>query len=100
MKISRAFMLAAVTVLSMPEAGAAQTPGEVFRKVTPSVVVIRAKGSEVTTGGQVRFTETGSGVLISADGKVMTLNCVGPNMFERNTIHCMSGVNVTLGSRL
>ena len=65
MRVARAFILAAVTILSIPAAGTAQTPGEVFRKVTPSVVVIRAKGSEVTTGGQVRFTETGSGVLIS-----------------------------------
>jgi S1-C subfamily serine protease len=53
-------------------AAAAQTPGEVFRKVTPSVVVIKARGSEVTAAGQVRFLETGSGVLISTDGKVMT----------------------------
>src|SRR5262245_17277569 len=52
-----------------PEADA-QTPGEVFRKVAPSVVVIRAKGHEVATSGQTRFSETGSGVLISPDGKV------------------------------
>ena len=50
----------------------AQSPGEVFRKVAPSVVVIRAKGREVAAGGQTRFNETGSGVLISSDGKVMT----------------------------
>ena len=47
----------------------AQAPGEVFRQVVPSVVVIRAKGNEVGSG---RFNETGSGVLISPDGKVMT----------------------------
>src|SRR5262249_39961786 len=58
--------------LSLPAAATAQTPGEVFRKVTPSVVVITARGSEVTAAGQTRFLETGSGVLISADGKVMT----------------------------
>jgi hypothetical protein len=45
----------------------------VFRKVIPSVVVIRAKGNEVTSGGQTRFLETGSGVLISTDGKLMGL---------------------------
>src|SRR5258705_5085506 len=50
----------------------AQTPGEVFRKVAPSVVVIRAKGRDIGAGGQSRFAETGSGVLISPDGKVMT----------------------------
>jgi len=35
--------------------------------------VIRAKGQDVEgPGGLTRFTETGSGVLVSADGKVMT----------------------------
>ena len=37
----------AVLAISLPGFAWAQTPGEVFRKVTPSVVVIRAKGSEV-----------------------------------------------------
>jgi serine protease Do len=63
----------------------AQTPGEVFRKVTPSVVVIRAKGSEVTAAGQVHFNETGSGVLISSDGKVMT---------AAHVVHSMNEVSV------
>jgi S1-C subfamily serine protease len=36
------------------------------------VVVVRAKGREVGNRGLVTFTEIGSGVLISADGKVMT----------------------------
>ena len=85
MRVARALILAAVTILFIPVAGTAQTPGEVFRKVTPSVVVIRAKGSEVTTGGQVRFTETGSGVLISADGKVMT---------AAHVVHSMSDISV------
>ena len=57
----------------------AQTPGDVFRKVAPSVVVIRAKGSEVGSG---RFNETGSGVLISPDGKVMTAAHVVHSMDE------------------
>jgi serine protease Do len=59
-------------LLAGPAAGEAQTVRDVFRKVTPSVVVIRAEGRDVTTGGQTSFTETGSGVLISKDGKVMT----------------------------
>jgi S1-C subfamily serine protease len=46
--------------------------GAIFEKVNPSVVVIRAKGRDVTGTGLVGFTEIGSGVLISADGKVMT----------------------------
>ena len=85
MRVGRAFILAAVAIFSIPAAGTAQTPGEVFRKVTPSVVVIRAKGSEVTTGGQVRFTETGSGVLISPDGKVMT---------AAHVVHSMNDISV------
>ena len=72
MKAAWAMVLAVTAAVSVPGAAEAQTPGEVFRKVTPSVVVIRAKGSEVTAGGQTRFNETGSGVLISTDGKIMT----------------------------
>lgn len=50
----------------------AQSVGEMFRKVAPSIVVIRAKGRDVTVQGQQRYAETGSGVLVSSDGKVMT----------------------------
>jgi S1-C subfamily serine protease len=60
----------------------AQAVGDVFRKVAPSVVVIRAKGGDVTTQGQTRFTETGSGVLVSADGRVMTAAHVVHTMDE------------------
>ena len=61
---------------------AAQTVGETFRQVAPSVVVVRAKGRDVTEAGQVRFSETGSGVLISADGKIMTAAHVVDTMDE------------------
>ena len=81
MRAVRVALLVALT-LCLPMTGEAQSPGEVFRKVTPSVVVIRARGSEVTAGGQVRFTETGSGVLISTDGKVMTAAHVVHSMNE------------------
>jgi S1-C subfamily serine protease len=64
----------------------AQNVGEVFRKVAPSVVVIRAKGREVSgASGQVRFNETGSGVLISPDGKVMT---------AAHVVHAMDEISV------
>src|SRR5262245_23281948 len=57
----------------LPARVEAQDIDEMFRKVSPSVVVIKAKGREVTsTRGLVTFSEIGSGVLISPDGKVMT----------------------------
>jgi S1-C subfamily serine protease len=77
MQHQRAALALAVTVLAgaqvcAPTTAAARTVREVFQKVKPAVVVIRAHGREVTAGGHTRFTETGSGVLISEDGKVMT----------------------------
>ena len=71
-----AALLGAVTVahgfVAGPGSVGAQTVREVFQKVAPSVVVVRARGRDVTAGGQTRFTETGSGVLVSRDGQVMT----------------------------
>jgi len=50
------------------------------------VVVIRAKGRDVEgAGGLTRFNETGSGVLISADGKVMT---------AAHVVHAMDQITV------
>jgi serine protease Do len=70
----RALALAgtAVIVLALPWAVTAQTVGDTFRKVSPAVVVIRAKGRDVSGSGEMRFSEIGSGVLISQDGDVMT----------------------------
>jgi S1-C subfamily serine protease len=78
-------MLVALGGVLHPFGVEAQTPGDVFRKVTPSVVVIRAKGTEVTAGGQTRFLETGSGVLISSDGKIMT---------AAHVVHSMADIDV------
>src|SRR5438093_187869 len=64
-------------------AAQAQDVGELFRNINPSVVVVRAKGREVTAArGVGQFSETGSGVLISADGKVMTAAHVVHSMDE------------------
>jgi serine protease Do len=65
----------------------AQSVGDVFRAVAPSVVVVRAKGRDVTASGTSRFSETGSGVLISADGKVMT---------AAHVVHTMDEITVDL----
>jgi S1-C subfamily serine protease len=72
----------------------AQTVRQVFEKVTPSVVVVRARGREVTASGQTRFTETGSGVLVSADGKVMTASHV-VNLLDEISVEFVGGETVT-----
>ena len=86
---TRSLLAALVTgaaLLWLPAPTAAETVGEVFRMVNPSVVVIRAKGRDVEgSGGLTRFNETGAGVLISADGKVMT---------AAHVVHSMDEINV------
>ena len=72
-------------VLALPWTVAAQTVGDTFRKVSPAVVVIRATGRDVSGSGQVRFSEIGSGVLISQDGNVMT---------AAHVVHAMDDIRV------
>lgn len=81
-------------VIALPWAVAAQTVGDTFRKVIPAVVVIRATGRDVSGSGEVRFTEAGSGVLISQDGKVMTAAHVVHAM-DQIRIEFMGGEIVT-----
>jgi S1-C subfamily serine protease len=78
----------------MPAPAEAQSPGEVFRRVSPSVVVVRAGGREVAEGGQTRFRETGSGVLVSPAGKVITAAHVVHAMDEI-TVEFLGGESVT-----
>ncbi|MBI1733922.1 MAG: trypsin-like peptidase domain-containing protein [Candidatus Rokubacteria bacterium] len=75
--------------LGLPADAPAQTVGDVFRKVNVSVVVIRAKGRDVTASGRVQFSEIGSGVLISADGRVMT---------AAHVVHAADEITVELAS--
>jgi serine protease Do len=70
-----------------------QTVGEVFKRVSASVVVVRARGQEVSSGGTQTFTETGSGVLVSSDGSVMTAAHVVHAMDEI-TVEFMGGESV------
>jgi S1-C subfamily serine protease len=63
-------------VVTAPSPGWSQSLGELYRTASPSVVVIRAKGREVSSGGVVRFGEIGSGVLVTEDGKVVTASHV------------------------
>src|SRR5262249_3827235 len=64
---------------------AAQSFRDLFKKVVPSVVVIRAKGRDVAASGFTRFNETGSGVLVSRDGQVMT---------AAHVVHAMDEIRV------
>jgi S1-C subfamily serine protease len=85
MRFKLLLVLAAVTLLSWAAVADAQDLRKLFQQVSPSVVVIRASGQEVTSSGTTRFTETGSGVLISQDGKVMT---------AAHVVHSMSDIDV------
>jgi serine protease Do len=72
MKMVLAVMLAAAVLPVFAPAAGAQSLEDTFRKVSPSVVVVRTKGRDVGAGGVTNFSQTGSGVLISSDGRVMT----------------------------
>ena len=85
MRLQLSLALAAVSLISWPLAADAQDLRTVFKEVSPTVVVIRASGQEITSGGTTRFLETGSGVLISQDGKVMT---------AAHVVHAMSDIKV------
>ena len=65
--------LAAAALWAPWSAALAQTVGQVFQRVNASVVVIRTKERAVTAQGQAASESgVGSGVLIAADGKVIT----------------------------
>jgi serine protease Do len=74
--------LALALLFMVPMLAAGETLGEVYRRVNPSVVVIRARGEVVTEEGMSRFREIGSGVLISPDGKIATAAHVVHTMNE------------------
>jgi serine protease Do len=94
MRGTMAWFLVAATLLGIDTPVAAQDLTQLFKRVSPSVVVIRAKGREVTASGQARFNETGSGVLISADGKVMTAAHVVHSM-DTITVEFLKGETVS-----
>jgi serine protease Do len=82
MKKLFATIFAAAVLPALAPAAQAQNLDEAFRKASPTVVVVRARGRDVTASGITRFTETGSGVLISSDGRVMTAAHVVNGMDE------------------
>ena len=64
---------------------------DLFTKVAPSVVVIRARGREISARqrGVTSFNETGAGVLISPDGTVLT---------AAHVVHAMDEISVELAN--
>jgi serine protease Do len=82
MKKVLAVILAAVMLPAFAPAVLAQSLDDIFRKVNASVIVVRSKGRDVSAGGVTRFNETGSGVLISDSGRVMTAAHVVNGMDE------------------
>jgi serine protease Do len=87
-------LLAGAVLLGTAVPARAQSLSDAFRKAAPSVVVVRAKGRDVGLSGVTRFSETGSGVLISADGKVMTAAHVVDAMDEI-TVEVIGGERVS-----
>jgi len=80
MRMLPLLLLASVVVPWPPAFAQTETLPQVFQRVTGSVVVVRAKGRDLTAqaGGTVlvKFNEVGSGVLVSADGRVLTASHV------------------------
>jgi len=86
----RAATLALALLFAAPSLGEGEPLSDTYLRVSTSVAVIRARGQEVTADGTVSFREVGTGVLISADGKVAT---------AAHVVHTMSDIMVEfLGS--
>ena len=83
-------ILAAAVLPAFTPVAQAQNLDDLFRKVNPSVLVVRAKGRDVSAGGVTRFNETGSGVLISSGGRVMTAAHV-VNAMDEITVEGVAG---------
>lgn len=75
MKARALLLFTLATLATWTSPGQAGPLGDLFKRVNPAVVVIRTEERVVTGEEQQRLTSTqglGSGVLISADGKVLT----------------------------
>lgn len=82
MKKILAMILVTAVLPVLAPAARAQKLDDLFDRVKASVVVVRSKGRDVSAGGVTRFNETGSGVLISDSGRVMTAAHVVNGMDE------------------
>jgi S1-C subfamily serine protease len=76
-----------VALVASAHAGEALPAGaqefqQVFQRVAPSVVAIRAQGRDAMSASQTRIIERGSGVLISESGQILTAAYVVHGMDE------------------
>ena len=91
-------LLAGALLAWAPFPAEAQGLAPVFQRVNGSVVVVRAKGRDLTVQNGasvlVKFHEVGSGVLVSADGKVLTAAHV-VHIADEITVEFLGGESVT-----
>ena len=97
-RIPRAGFAGAVLLLAalLPSTARAQTVGQVFQRANPSVVTIRTTEREIAGTEPGQFTGVaglGSGVLISADGKIMTAAHV-VQLADKITVEFLNGETV------
>ena len=82
----------------LPSSVQAQGVVSAFQRVNGSVVLVRAKGKDLTAHGGnsvlVKFNEVGSGVLVSSDGKVLTAAHV-VQIADEITVHFLGGQTET-----
>ncbi len=91
-------VLAAATLLTSVFPAYAQSFAQIFKRVSPATVVIRTRGQELDTAAEGQSTLTGvsgvgSGVLITADGKVMTAAHV-VQLVDEVTVEFLDGTAV------
>jgi S1-C subfamily serine protease len=75
MRARKVILLCAVLIGAATVSARAESLSEVFKKVNPSVVVILTQEKEITPATGTRLVSVeglGSGVLVSADGRVLT----------------------------
>ncbi len=95
MRVAR-FAAALLLLAALPSGAGAQTVSQVFNRANASVVTIRTTEREVTGTEPGQFTGVagvGSGVLISADGKVMTAAHV-VQLADKITVEFLNGERV------
>jgi len=92
--MARALLATLVAVAAARAPLSAENLSQIFGLVNPSVVIVRTSEREVSAEGQLaKFGEVGSGVLISADGKVMTAAHV-VHLADRVVVEFLQGERV------